>query len=159
LDGLLTNSNLWIANTGATIHSTLNKALSSDWVEENDTVIVMGYGQKEDAVFQQSVKGLVMDSNGKSQGNIILSNVMYIPNGRYNLISVTKIMKQGWKLEGNGDGLSLSCGNKKLTFNKKIHTAKGLLYAVEIKPNHEVSATTSESSKVAGEIPFLEAHC
>jgi hypothetical protein len=39
------------------------------------------------------VKGIVMDSNGKLQGNIILSNVMYIPNGRYNLISVTKIMK------------------------------------------------------------------
>jgi hypothetical protein len=99
-----------------------------------------------------------MDSNGKLQGNIILSDVMYIPNGRYNLISVTKIMKQGWKLEANGGGQSLSHGNKKLTFDKKIHTAKGLLYAVEIKPNHEVSAVTSESSKVASENQFLEAH-
>jgi hypothetical protein len=158
LEGLLTNSNLWIADTGATVHSTSNKSLSSDWVEENDTVIAMGNGQKEDAVFKGSVKGVAMDSNGKLQVNIILSDVMYIPNGRYNLISITKIMKQGWKLEGNGDELSLSHGNKKLTFNKKIHTAKGLLYAVEIKPNHEISAVTSESSKVAGEVQFLEAH-
>jgi hypothetical protein len=95
LEGLLTNSNLWIADTGATVHSTSNKSLSSDWVERNDTVIVMGNGQKEDAVFKGSVKGVAMDSNGKLQGNIILSDVMYIPNGRYNLISVTKIMKQG----------------------------------------------------------------
>jgi Zinc knuckle len=56
LEGLLTNSNLLIADTGATVHSTSNKSLSSDWVEENDTVIVMGNGQKEDAVFKGSVK-------------------------------------------------------------------------------------------------------
>jgi hypothetical protein len=50
---------------------------------------------------------------------------MYIPNGRYNLISVTKIMKQAWKSEGNDGGMSLSHGNKKLTLDKKIHTTKG----------------------------------
>jgi hypothetical protein len=58
----------------------------------------MGNSQTEDAVFIGSVKGLVLDSKGMLQWNIILSDVMYIPNGRYNLISVTKIMKQGWKL-------------------------------------------------------------
>ena len=157
LEELLTNSNLWIADT-ATVHSTANKSLSSDWIEGNDTVIVMGNGQKEDAVLKGSVKGEVLDSKGKSQGNIILSDVMYIPNGRYNLISVTKIMKQGWKLEGNGDGMSLSHGNKKLTFDKKIYTTKGLLYAVEIKPRQEMSANASEVSKVADEIPIFEAH-
>jgi hypothetical protein len=72
-----------------------------------------------------------LDSKGKSQGNIILSDVTYSPNGRYNLISVTKIMKQGWKLEGNVDGMSLSRGDNRLTLNKKIYKAKGLLYAIE----------------------------
>jgi hypothetical protein len=81
---------------------------------------------------------------------------MNIPNGRYNLISVMKIIKQRWKLEGNGDGLSLSHVNKKLTFDKKIHTANGLLYAVKVKPNQEVSAMTLESSKVAGKTLFLK---
>jgi hypothetical protein len=79
LEELLNNSNSWIADTGATAHSTSNKSLSSDWVEENDTVIVMVNGQKEDTVLKRSVKGEVLDSKGKSQGNIILSNVMYIP--------------------------------------------------------------------------------
>jgi hypothetical protein len=84
---------------------------------------------------------------------------MYIPNGRYNLISVTKIMKQGWKSEGNGDGMSLSHGNKKLTLDKKIHTTEGLLYVVKIKPKQEMSASASELSKIADEIPILEVHC
>jgi hypothetical protein len=99
LEELLANSKLWIADTGARVHSTSNNLISNNWMEENDTVIVMGNGQKEEAVLKGNVRGEVFDSRGKSQGNIILSDVMYIPNGRYNLISIMKIMKQGWKLE------------------------------------------------------------
>jgi hypothetical protein len=90
LEELHNNSNVWIANTGANVHSSSNKSLSNNWIEENGTAIVMGNGQKEDAVLKGNVRGEVLDSKGKSQGNIILSDVMYIPNGRYNLISVTK---------------------------------------------------------------------
>jgi hypothetical protein len=63
------------------------------------------------------------------------------------------------KLEGNGDGMSLSHGNTKLTLDKKIHTTEGLLYVVKIKPKQEMSANASELSKIADEIPILEAHC
>jgi hypothetical protein len=52
----------------ATVHSTSNKALSSDWVEENDTVVIIGNGHNEDAMLKGSVRGTALDSNGKSQG-------------------------------------------------------------------------------------------
>jgi hypothetical protein len=63
-------------------------------------------------------------------------------------------MKQEWKSEGNGDGMSLSHGNTKLTLDKKIHTTKGLLYVVKIKPKQEMAASASELSKIADEIPI-----
>jgi uncharacterized protein YlzI (FlbEa/FlbD family) len=65
LEELLNNSNLWIADTGAIVHSTSNKSLSSDWVEENDTVIVMINGQKGDAVLKQSVNHVVAEKIGE----------------------------------------------------------------------------------------------
>jgi mRNA degradation ribonuclease J1/J2 len=41
--------NIWIADTGATVHSTSNVKLAQDWRQEtNNTVVVMGNGQEEE---------------------------------------------------------------------------------------------------------------
>jgi hypothetical protein len=55
-------------------------------------------------------------------------------------------MKSGWKLSENEDEISLEKGNRQLTFNIKVYTSKGTLYAVKINPNDEVIATSSDQS-------------
>jgi hypothetical protein len=37
---------------------------------------------------------------------------MFLPNGQYNLISITKVMQSGWKLEGNEEKISLKTQQK-----------------------------------------------
>jgi hypothetical protein len=53
-----------------------------------------------------TVKGNAINQNGKRQGSINLSGVMYLRNGQYNLLSVTKIMNAGWKLQGDENSIS-----------------------------------------------------
>jgi hypothetical protein len=49
-----------------------------------------------------------------NQGNIVLLDVMFLPNGKYNFISITKVMKNGWKLEGNSNIIKFKKYDKKL---------------------------------------------
>jgi hypothetical protein len=96
------DSSIWIADTGATVHSTPHlELLNGKKLPEEDITVVMGNGNKEKVTTVGTVKSNAMNKNGKLQGSIALSGVMYSKNGRYNLLSVTKIMNSDWKLEGD----------------------------------------------------------
>jgi hypothetical protein len=82
---------------------------------------------------------------------------MYLKNGRYNLLSVTKIINSGWKLEGNEKSISLVKENKKLTFDIKIHTTRGVFFAVKIDKRTEIAGIVKEGKKVK-EVTSMEAH-
>jgi hypothetical protein len=66
---------------------------------------------------------MVKNFEGGIQGNITLSDVVFLPNGRYNLISITKVMQSGWKLEDNKNMILLRNHNKLLIFDIKIETS------------------------------------
>jgi hypothetical protein len=92
----LTDPNLWIADIGATVHSTANIAYAKNWeTDTSNTVVVMGNGKKEKVTKIGKVEGIAKDKDGTNQGNMILLDIMILPNGKYNLISVTKVMKNG----------------------------------------------------------------
>ena len=158
----LLDPDIWIADTGATVHSTSSQQLAKTWKEDmNNTVVVMGNGNRESATKVGSVEGVAIDSDGNRQGRITLSEVLYLPNGKYNLLSVTKVMKSGWMLRGNENEISLEKGDRRLTFNIKIHTLKGTLYAVKIKKEGEVAGISQEqpqSSKKTTKMTVSDAH-
>jgi SepF-like predicted cell division protein (DUF552 family) len=115
LETTLTDPNLWIADTGATVHSTANMAHANNWEPDtSNTVVVMGNGKKEKVTKIGKVKGIAKDKDGINQGNIVLLDIMFLPNGKYNLISVTKVMKNGWELEGNSNHIKLKKDYKSL---------------------------------------------
>ena len=70
-------------------------------------------------------------------------------------------MKSGWMLRGNENEISLEKGDRRLTFNIKIHTLKGTLYAVKIKKEGEVAGISQEqpqSSKKTTKMTVSDAH-
>jgi hypothetical protein len=96
------NTNIWIADTRATVHSISNVKLAQDCKQEtNNTVLLMGNGQNEEVTKTGKVIGTVKNCEEVIQDNITLSDVMFLSNSRYNLISITKVMQSGWKVEGN----------------------------------------------------------
>jgi hypothetical protein len=118
---------------GATVHSTANVAFANNWdPETSNTLVFMGNGKKEKFTKIGKVKEVAKDKYGRNQGNIILSDVIIFPKDKYNLISVTKVMKNGWKLEGYIDHTKWKKYNKKLVFNIKINTLRGILIALRI---------------------------
>ena len=58
-------------------------------------------------------KGNITDKTGNQQ-LVILDEVCYVPELKYNLISMTKALKNGWLSSGNDQQLSLSKGDEKI---------------------------------------------
>jgi hypothetical protein len=61
-------------------------------------------------------------------GEVTITNVSHLPEGNFNLSSVTRLLKKGWTLTGNIDYIKLQKGGKSLLFNIVINTLKGALY-------------------------------
>jgi hypothetical protein len=131
--------------------------LSDNRSPEEDITVVMGNGNEEKVKTIRTVKGNAINKNGKLQGSIDLSGVMHLKNGRYNLLTVTKIMNSGWKLEGDEKSMSLVKENKKLTFDIKIHTTRGVLFALKLDKRTEIAGIVKEVKKVK-EVTSMEAH-
>jgi hypothetical protein len=68
----------------------------------------MGNGDIEKGTKTGKLVGMAYNKNDKEQGTISLTDVMYLPNGKYNLLSLYQVMRLGWKLAGDVDHLSLS---------------------------------------------------
>jgi hypothetical protein len=76
---------IWIADTGATVHSTSHLELLSDCSAPEDNItVVMGNGNEEKVTTVGTVKGDAINQNGKCQGLIDLWGVMHLKNGGYN---------------------------------------------------------------------------
>ena len=61
------------------------------------------------------------------------------PHGTYNLFSVTKRMKDGWKLYGGDTVLGLKKGFRKVEFDIVVNTPKGLLFCTYFKRKKNLS--------------------
>jgi hypothetical protein len=72
---------------------------------------------------------------------------MYLKNDQYNLLSVTKIMNSGWKLQGDENSISLEKYSKRFTFDIKIRTTRGVWFAVKINKHVEVNAIVDKMRK------------
>jgi hypothetical protein len=63
-----------------------------------------------------------------------LKDVAYVPDSRYNLFSLTKLMASGWSIGGDRMvGIKMSKGGNVLHFDKTVHTPKGVLYVIVMK--------------------------
>jgi hypothetical protein len=51
-------------------------------------------------------------------------------------------MQSGWKLEGNENKISLRKHNKKLIFDIKIETSRGVLFILRIENGQEMMTAT-----------------
>ena len=52
---------------------------------------------------------------------------------KFNLLSLTALMKVGWQLHGDTKNLVLTKDGKQLKFNHTVRTQKGMLFVIRIK--------------------------
>ena len=92
-----------------------------------------------------------------------MKDVVLVPDCTFNLFSISKWLKQGWRLGGTNDALMLTSpnGNTKIKFDIKISTPNGLLYAICIKQRQEEVAgvaTTNHEFKKEVKMTLIQAH-
>jgi hypothetical protein len=62
-----------------------------------------------------------------------------VPSNKFNLYSITQAILNKWLLHGNTKGIWLTKGDKKVVFDIKIHTPKGVVFCMNL--HHKVQLT------------------
>eukprot|EP00957_Ditylum_brightwellii_P106206 8102715-Ditylum_brightwellii.AAC.1 len=74
-----------------------------------------------------------------------------MPNAGYNLFSLTKRLEQGWTLGRDSNAIWITKGSAKITFDIKIKTPKGAIFAMYFKrkgaTSEEVSALGTDEKR------------
>jgi hypothetical protein len=131
---ILLDPNVWIADTAATVHNMPHSVGMTNLCDaDKSDAITMGNGISEKAVKIADIKGTMCDKHGVEIAVAKMTDVTFIPTGKYNLFSLTKMMKGGWKLNGDDNTIYLMKDDKTIVFDIKIPTPKGVLYAMYLK--------------------------
>jgi hypothetical protein len=135
---ILNDPNVWIGDTGAAVHMTPCKnGITNIRKGSKNDAATMGNKQVEEATLIADIPGQVCNKNGSQLNRTIMKDVAPVPNGGFNLFSITKMMLKGWKLIGEKHKLMLKKGSDEINFDIAIPTPKGVTHATYIKRDTE----------------------
>ncbi len=124
---MLKRIDIWIADSGASNH-----VIFSDNKCRNKRIATVSthriVGNSVQPKCELDIPCVHFDKDGAQVGEVIITNVIHLPEGNVNLFSVTRLQKKGWTLTGNADYIKLQKGKKSLLFNIVLNTPKGALY-------------------------------
>jgi len=124
----LHHSEYWIGDTGDTTHFTPIQDGMINLRTPKGENVVMGNGNAAKASMIGDVAGTLISKYGVELHPVTLSNTTYSKEAKFNLFSLTMMMKKGWKLTGNVDNLTLTKEDKKTVFDIKVLTPKGIIF-------------------------------
>jgi hypothetical protein len=124
---MLKRSDMWIADSGASNHVIFSDKNCRN--KRNATGLKHGIvGNSVLPKCELDIPCVHFYKDGAQVGEVIITDVCCLPEGNFNLFSVTRLQKKGWTLTGNADYIKLQKGGESLLFNIVINTPKGALY-------------------------------
>lgn len=94
------------------------------------------------------------DRNGKEVADALLKEVQMLKRSPFNLLSITKLLKLGFKMSGDYNSITFMRENFRLVCDIVVQPNHGMLFTVKLKPRqNEIAAATIIR------LPLLEAHC
>ena len=94
---------------------------------------VMGVGEAIEPTVQGTIAATMFNNEGKSQCNVILKEVNFVPNANFNIFSITKRTAHGWQSYTNSEAMWLWNEDCRLCFDIIIPTEKGCLYCMYLQ--------------------------
>ena len=113
----------------------------------NNNSITIGNGDKIKSVSVGQIKGAVTTKIGQIVASVVLKEVAYIPQSKFNLLLLTKMMSKGWKMIGNKQSLTIEKDGVTIAFDIIIKTQRGRLYCLNIQRYQELEVATMDVSK------------
>ena len=107
---LLEDPSIWIGDTVATVHMTPHAAgmVPKNGDKLKGQSIMVGNGKKEVTNMNGSINRLIIDKKGMEVGRATLTDFAYSPLMKFNLCSLSRLMKNGWKMSGDDNGFKMS---------------------------------------------------
>ena len=173
----ISNPNIVIADTGASVNVSKNsEGMTNTRAASAGVSVVMGDGKAHSPDKVGDVSVTQYRRNGEAGKKLLWKDVHVSEQFEYNLLSVTKYMKEGWKLTGSATEMTLTKGEIVLTFDILIKTGQGTLYCAYFKRNPVDTAavaagkpkdtaakkpkeTAAKSSVKTNSIAIRAAHC
>jgi len=123
----LNDPNIWIGDTAAAVHMTpYSVGMIQQEGNGNQQGITVGNGTQEKTVMQGTIKGNIVNKNGVKMGVAMLTDVSYAPTMKFNLCSLSKLMVNGWKMEGDANSITMKKQGRVLIFYMVVRTTTGL---------------------------------
>ena len=132
---LLEDLSIWIGDTAATMHKTPHATgmVANNGDKLRGQSIMVGNGKREATSMHGSIKGQMTDKKGMKLGRATLTEVAYSPSMKFNSCSLSRLMKNGWKISGDEKGFKMTKNWKDLIFDIVVRTATGIVYCLYLK--------------------------
>ena len=144
---ILRDPNIWVGDSGASSDSTFDDSGMVN-CKETRSSITMGKGKSVKPSKSGEIPVAVHNKNGEEMYNARMSDVAYIPDANFNLFSITRRLKQGFKLGGDVNSIWLEKNGRRIVFDVVIPTPKGAIYCAYLKRRNAEVASASKSNKV-----------
>ena len=145
---LLQSTNIWGGHLVASLPCTHNRCRGSNILKGSGAGTTGAHGEAMTASNIMDIAGTWCNKFGKEQLKAILKDVQYNPKSNFNLFSVGKAIKEGWKLGGDQEGLVLMKDSEKLEFNMNIMTKNGIIFCAYLQRECEISAMLASTNKI-----------
>jgi hypothetical protein len=129
---MLQDYKIWIADSGASTHSTgahMNGMVNVRKGKSSDSMVV---GNNQVNVVQSigDIPGVFYDKYGTAGPSATLTNVSYSRDNAFNLLSIPQLLMRGWSLGGNTECITVTSPDGiVINFDIIIPTKEGHVYA------------------------------
>ena len=140
--------NLWILDSGATMHMTKSDEGLFE-IENKESNVTIGDGTNLKVTKEGNKRFKVIQKDGKTFE--VTMRVKVVPQIQYNLISMNRLMSLGFKLSNEGTTVILEDEDIKLKFDRKIESASSSFLIgiqMEICLTNEMGMTSISRNKV-----------
>jgi len=144
---ILKDPNIWVGDSGATSDSIFND-MGMQSCKETKSSVTMGKGKSIHPKKIGDIAVTVHNKNGNEMSDAKTTDVAYIPEANFNLFSITRRLRQGFKLGGGKNSIWLEKNGKKIVFDIVIPTPKGAIYCAYLKRKNVEVASASKANKV-----------
>jgi hypothetical protein len=111
---MLDDPNVWTANLPAAVHTAPHKKgmTKGNEAAAGEDSVTVGDGTNVKASKVANVCSMMCDKCGKEFNEATMQDVTHLLDGNFNLFSLSKLLKEGWKLAGDKMSIKLTKGNQ-----------------------------------------------
>ena len=150
---LLQRPDFFIGDTGATKHSSISRVGGINVRESNASTLGIT-GESCSAQDEFDLPVTVCDKWGNMLFDIKMESIAHMPESNFNLLSLTRLLQDGWEMSGDAEAIVMTKEGIKLSFDIVIPTGRGgALYCICLKRNVDAM-----NASVTAKMPYEKAH-